>query len=256
MGQHCGIWQTERCCLNISSVKDKADWNNKSRSNLVASTWVGVTMWRHSAVGSMFVHILKLIPFNLFFLSLASIPVPRIWILDSAKYEQVTFATLPRFTAVSGVYASMCVYVCVCVRARCQPEVWGHLHLQMGVSCQWGEGLPFYSPAVLESIGCIICSSWINILMENYKEDEHLETKACRPRAENKQDCTSPRRWRPRNWLPTHLLFLYSFYSQRILFQSLIAYFKLSSSSRPLSSLSSSLPVPSLRPPKWYSLCH
>ena len=115
MGQHCGIWQTERCCLNISSVKDKADWNNKSRSNLVASTWVGVTMWRHSAVGSMFVHILKLIPFNLFFLSLASIPVPRIWILDSAKYEQVTFATLPRFTAVSGVYASMCVCVCMCV---------------------------------------------------------------------------------------------------------------------------------------------
>ena len=116
---------------------------------------------------------------------------------------------LPHRLSLQQSLVCMPLRVCVCVRARthCHPDVWGHLHLQMGVSCQWGEGLPFYSPAVLESIGCIICSSWINILMENYKEDEYLETKGCRPRAENKKDCTSPRRWRPRNWLPIHLFY-------------------------------------------------
>lgn len=245
MGQHCGIWQAERCCLSISSIRDKADWNNKSR-NLLASTWVGVTVWRRSVVGSMFVHSLHLIPFNLLFLSLASIPVPRIWILDSAKDEQVTFATPPTFIAVSGVYASMCVCAAT--------HMFGCIYVCRWVSLARGEGLPFYSPAVLESIS----SSWINILMENYKEDEYLETKGCRSRAENKKDCTSPRRQRPRNWLPIHLFYSCTYFIAGIF------------SSSPWLLILNCLPVPSLclpcpsppcppllqGPPKWYSLCH
>jgi hypothetical protein len=47
-------------------------------------------------------------------------------------------------------------------------------------------GLPFYSPENLESIGYIIFSSQINILIENYKENEHLATFGCRLRAKKK----------------------------------------------------------------------
>lgn len=84
------------------------------------------------------------------------------------------------------------------------------------------------------SISDIIFSIWINVLMENYKENEYLETKGCRLKAEKIKYCT----WE----LTSHpsLLFLHLFYSQHILLQPKIAYFKLSSSLRTLSLFPSS----------------
>ena len=79
-------------------------------------------------VGSMFVHILKFFPFNLPFLPPApygAIAAPMIGILDSVKYEQITFVTLPKCTAVSRLYASVGERACVCACSVLPPACLG-----------------------------------------------------------------------------------------------------------------------------------